>query len=109
MYQQKWAAIPEEETVQKQGGDQPVSDGASWEVFSFISDTKVSISVPNLAALLRLTKHFLPYDSKTGIMITMKPIGAGGKITERNYSFCYLLIIFNRLWSSLFLFWCISS
>lgn len=74
--------------------------------YSFIPDTLVLTSVLNLAASLRFTEHLLLCDSKTGIIIRMESIPARVKPREEiTVSIRYLLIIFNRSWSSMLLIW----
>ncbi|EDL37158.1 mCG148282 [Mus musculus] len=58
---------------------QPVSDITFCEVLSFTCDTVGLPSVLNLAALLRIRKHLLLYDSRIGIISRIESIPARGK------------------------------
>lgn len=58
---------------------QPVSDITFCEVLSFTCDTVGLPSVLNLAALLRIRKHLLLYDSRIGIISRIESIPVRGK------------------------------
>jgi hypothetical protein len=72
-------AILEKEKMEVASAYQPVSDITFCEVLSFTCDTVGLPSVLNLAALLRIRKHLLLYDSRIGIISRIESIPARGK------------------------------